>query len=113
MFAPPGRAAGLAGLLVILVACWPTLARAADTADDSQGLDVRRLSSDQRRRLVAGEAIIYAVPETSDVELAAGVAMYLPVPLARAAEASGNRVRVVDWPDKELRAGCFASNNCR
>jgi hypothetical protein len=86
MLARPGRAVALAGLLVILAGCWPTLARAADPADDGQTLDVRRLSSDQRRRLLAGETITYAVPETSDVELATGVAMYLPVPLARAAE---------------------------
>ena len=86
MLARPGRAAGLAGLLVMLAVCWPSLARAADPADDGQSLDVRRLSADQRRRLLAGETITYAVPETSDVELATGVAMYLPVPLARAAE---------------------------
>ena len=86
MLARPGRAAALAGLLVIVAVCGPTIAEAADPADDGQTLDVRRLSSDQRRRLLAGETITYAVPETSDVELAAGVAMYLPVPLARAAE---------------------------
>ena len=66
MLARPGRAAALAGLLVIVAVCGPTIAEAADPADDGQTLDVRRLSSDQRRRLLAGETITYAVPETSD-----------------------------------------------
>jgi hypothetical protein len=83
MLARLGRAAALAGLLVI-----PTLAWAADLpgSDEGQTLDVRQLSPEQRRRLLAGETIIYSVPETSDIELGAGVAMYLPVPLARVAE---------------------------
>jgi hypothetical protein len=83
MLARLGRAAALAGLLVI-----PTLAWAADppASDEGQTLDVRQLSPEQRRRLLAGETITYSVPETSDIELGAGVAMYLPVPLARVAE---------------------------
>lgn len=97
MLARLGRAAALAGPVVMLAVCWPALAWAADpAADESQALDVRRLSSEQRRRLLAGETLSYAVPETSDVELAAGVAMYLPVPLARVAE-------VLTSPDLVLR----------
>jgi hypothetical protein len=80
MLARLGRAALLAGLLVI-----PAVSLAADS-DEGQTLDVRRLSAEQRRRLLAGETVIYAVPESSDIELGAGVAMYLPVPLARVAE---------------------------
>jgi hypothetical protein len=86
MLARLGRAAALAGLLVIPSGA--TLSWAADTpgADEGQTLDVRRLSAEQRRRLLAGETLIYAVPESSDVELGAGVAIYLPVPLGRVAE---------------------------
>src|SRR4029077_1685764 len=36
--------------------------------------------------LLAGDTIAYQVLETSETELGAGVAMYVPVPLARAAE---------------------------
>jgi hypothetical protein len=84
MLARLSRAAALAGLL-----CLPLPAGAADapSADDGQALDVRRLSPEQRRRLLAGDTIGYQVAETSETELGAGVAMYLPVPLARAAEA--------------------------
>jgi hypothetical protein len=88
MLARLGRAAALAGLLVVPPFFWPVLSWAADSpgADESQTLDVRRLSPEQRRRLLAGETLTYAVPESSDVELSAGVAIYLPVPLGRVAE---------------------------
>jgi hypothetical protein len=80
MLARLARAAALAGLLVI-----PAVCLAADT-DEGQSLDIRRLTPDQRRRLLAGETVIYSVPEATEVELGAGVAMYLPVSLARVAE---------------------------
>jgi hypothetical protein len=78
-----GRAALLAGLLLL-----PDPVHAADapTADEGQALDVRRLSPEQRRLLLTGETIAYPVAETTETELGAGVAMYLPVPFARAAE---------------------------
>ena len=78
------RVAALAGLL-----CFPFPVEAADapSPDEGQALDVRRLSPEQRRRLLAGETIAYQVAETTESELGAGVAMYLPVPLGRAAEA--------------------------
>jgi hypothetical protein len=78
------RAAALASLL-----CLPCPVEAADapSADDGQALDVGRLSPEQRRRLLAGDTIGYQVAETNETELGAGVAMYLPVPLARVAEA--------------------------
>jgi hypothetical protein len=84
MFARSSRAAALAILL-----CLPLTAWAADppAAEDGQALDVRRLSPEQRRRLLAGDTIGYQVTETTDTELGAGVAMYLAVPLARVAEA--------------------------
>ena len=78
-----GRAAALAGLLVLPASAW-----AADppAAEEGQTLDVRRLSPEQRRRLLAGDTVAYQVLETGETELGAGVAMYLAVPLARAAE---------------------------
>ena len=98
MLARLGRAVALAGLLVASACPGPEPARAADApaADEGQTLDVRRLSADQRRRLLAGETISYQVPETSETELGAGVAMYVPVPLGRAAE-------VLTSPDVVLR----------
>jgi hypothetical protein len=83
MLARLSRAAALAGLL-----CLPLPAGAADApTDDGQALDVRRLSPEQRRRLLTGDTIGYQVTESTETELGAGVAMYLPVPLARVAEA--------------------------
>ena len=93
MLARLGRAAALVCLLVL-----PSVCLAADppASDEGQTLDVRRLTPEQRRRLLAGETIAYPVPETSEVELGAGIAMYLPVPLARVAE-------VLTSPDLVLR----------
>jgi len=100
MLARLGMAAALAGLLLL-----PDAARAAEApaTDDSQTLDVRRLSPDQRRRLLAGDTIGYGVPETSEVELGAGVAMYLPISLARAAE-------VLTSPDMILRDAAITAS---
>jgi hypothetical protein len=77
------RAAALAGLLCLPL---PAGIAAAQSAEDGQVLDVRRLSAEQRRRLLAGDTIGYQVAETTETELGAGMAIYLPVPLARAAE---------------------------
>jgi hypothetical protein len=76
-------------LLVLLISAhaWPEPAWPADApAGEGQALDIRRLSAEQRRRLLAGETIDYQVPESSATELGAGVAMYLPAPLGRVAE---------------------------
>src|SRR5229473_2649245 len=83
MLARLGRAAALAGLLVLPDPAW---AVDAPTSEEGQALDVRRLAPEQRRRLLAGDTIAYPVLETSETELGAGVAMYLAVPLSRAAE---------------------------
>lgn len=81
MLARVSRAAALAGVLLL-----PHPALAADGLEDGQPLDIRRVSSDQRRQLAAGDTISYQVAESGETELGAGVAMYLPVPLARVAE---------------------------
>src|SRR5260370_422550 len=83
MLARLGRAAALAGLLVLPDPAW---AADAPASEEGQALDVRHLATEQRRRLLAGETIAYPVLETSETELGAGVAMYLAVPLSRAAE---------------------------
>src|SRR5258706_5688529 len=83
MLARLGRAAALAGLLVLPDPAW---AADAPASEEGQALDVRRLAPEQRRRLLAGDTIAYQVAETSETELGAGVAMYLAVTLSRAAE---------------------------
>ena len=83
MLARLGRAAALAGLLVLPDPVW---AADAPASEEGQALDVRRLAPEQRRRLLAGDTIAYQVAETSETELGAGVAMYVAVPLSRAAE---------------------------
>src|SRR3984893_13963734 len=83
MLARLGRAAALAGLLVLPAPAWGA---ATSGSEEGQTLDIRRLAPEQRRRLLAADTIAYKVIETSETELGAGVAMYLPVPLARAAE---------------------------
>jgi hypothetical protein len=88
-------AAALAGLLCLPL---PAGIAAAQSPDESQALDVRRLAPEQRRRLLAGETIGYHVAESNETELGAGVAMYLPVPLARAAETLTSRDMVVKDP---------------
>jgi hypothetical protein len=50
-------------------------ARAEDDA-----LDVRRISPEQRRRVLRGEVISYTVPEGSERDLTVGLAMFVPVP---------------------------------
>lgn len=82
MLARLGRAVALAGLLAL-----PVLASAADAPEEDQGLDIRRISTEQRRRLLAGETIAYQVVEPADSDLAAGVAVYIAAPLARVADA--------------------------
>jgi len=81
MRARVSRAAILAGVLLL-----PHPALGADARPDGQPLDIRRVSTEQRRQLAAGDTISYEVAESGETELGAGVAMYLPVPLARVAE---------------------------
>jgi hypothetical protein len=95
MLARLGRAAALAGLLCLLL---PAGGADAQSPDDSQALDLHRLSPEQHRRLLAGDTISYQVAESSETELGAGVAMYLPVPLARVAEALASPEVVLKEP---------------
>ena len=82
MLGPATRVALLAVLLFLPAPAWP-----ADAPSDAgQALDVRRLSAEQRRRLLAGETLDYQVAESSPSELGAGVAMYLRAPLVQVAE---------------------------
>ena len=86
---------------------WPDrLAGAADAPDDGLGLDIRRPSAEQRRRLLAGETLAYPVTEPADSDLAAGVALYLPAPLARVADALTSPEMVL----KEEDIAAFVAN---
>lgn len=86
----------------------PAPAHAAET------WDLRQISPDERRRLVAGEAVPFLVAERTNRDLAAGVMMSVGVPLARAAEplTEGElAVRdpgVLDWGALPERAGLAA-----
>jgi len=79
------RTSRVAALAALLWLAAPVLG-ADGPSEEGQALDVGQMSADQRRRLVAGDTISYQVSETSETELGAGVAMYLPVPIARVAE---------------------------
>ena len=61
MLARLGRAAALAGLLVLPDPAWTADAPASE---EGQALDVRRLAPEQRRRLLAGDTIAYQMAET-------------------------------------------------
>lgn len=71
---------GLLALPLLHSTSPPTPAWAADT------WDLRQISPDERRRLLAGETLAFPVAERTDRDLAAGVALYLPVPAARVGE---------------------------
>jgi hypothetical protein len=78
-------ALGMVGLGLLAVfasrAPWPgSPAWAADT------WDLRQLSADDRRRLLAGETVSFSVAERTDRDLAAGVVLYLPLSAARVGE---------------------------
>src|SRR4029078_11709577 len=79
----PSRGAARAGLPVMPAVAWT----AEPVPDEGQGLDIRRLSPEQRRRLLAGETLAYQVVEASARDNAGGVAVYIAAPLARVADA--------------------------
>ena len=60
---------------------WRRAARAAEAT-----WDPRQLSTDDRRRLLAGEVVSVPVAELTDRDLANGVGAYLPLPVARVGE---------------------------
>jgi hypothetical protein len=89
------RARGLAALLLGAIAGGEMAdpaaivrvsAEAAEPAAPDETLDLRRISPEQRRRLLRGEPISFGVAEASEKELTAGLALYLTVPLSRLAE---------------------------
>jgi hypothetical protein len=59
----------------------PPPARAADAT-----WDLRQISAEDQRRLLAGETVPFPVAERTDRDLAAGVMAFLPLPLARIGE---------------------------
>jgi hypothetical protein len=64
--------AAMAALLLLSL----VLSGAAPAADED-GFDLRQVTPDQRRRLLRGEMVSYAVAEGSERELTAGLAMYV------------------------------------
>ena len=48
--------------------------------------DIRQLSADDRRRLLAGESVPFTVAERTDRDLAGGVMVYVATPFTRVAE---------------------------
>ena len=73
----------------------PTPAWAADT------WDLRQISADDRRRLLAGEVISFPVAERSDRDLAGGVMLYLATPVGRVADHLGESELAVREPGIE------------
>jgi hypothetical protein len=94
------------GVLGLPPARRPPLARAADTT-----WDLGQISAEDRRRLLAGETVPFPVAERTDRDLAAGVMLFLSLPLARVGEhlvESELAVRdpgVIAWASIPERAG--------
>jgi hypothetical protein len=94
------------GVLGLPPARRPPLASAADAT-----WDLGQISAEDRRRLLAGEAVGFPVAERTDRDLAAGVMLFLSLPLARVGEhlaESELAVRdpgIVAWAPIPERAG--------
>src|SRR5512132_4436487 len=57
-------------------------ARAADTATAEEALERLQIGPEQRRPLLRGDVISYAVSERGERELAVGLAVFIPATLA-------------------------------
>jgi hypothetical protein len=64
----------------------PTILALRSARAAAAAWDLRQISADERRRLLAGEIIPLAVAERTDRDLAAGVMAFLPLPLTRVGE---------------------------
>jgi hypothetical protein len=97
--------------LVLLGAPAPSLVSPAPVEAVEATWDIRLLSVDERRRLLAGETVPFNVAERTDRDLAGGVMAYVAAPLARVAESlaeSEFAVRepgIVGWGALPDRAG--------
>ena len=76
----PGPATALLMLGIFTASLLPPAAARAPAAD---AWDLRQMSADDRRRVIGGEIVPFAVAERTDRDLAAGLMMFLPLPVPR------------------------------
>jgi hypothetical protein len=88
------RAVGLLGIVLAVDQAVPVIAWAAEPSAAGEVQDLLQISSGDRRRLGQGEVVSYPVTENSERELAAGMAMLVPVPFRQVADylASGQLI---------------------
>src|SRR5204863_4432533 len=86
--------AGLLGIVLAADRAVPVIAWAAEPSAAGEVQDLLQISSGDRRRLGQGEVVSYPVTENSERELAAGMAMLVPVSLRQVADylASGQLI---------------------
>jgi len=80
----------LALLIVLDGASSPGVVRAADSTVAEEALERLPISADQRRQLLRNEVVSYPVNETSERELAVGLAVFVSAPLDHVAEYLGS-----------------------
>src|SRR5262245_47237341 len=76
----PGPATALLMLGIFTASLLPPAAARSPAAD---AWDLRQMSADDRRRVIGGEIVPFAVSERTDRDLAAGLMMFLPLPVPR------------------------------
>ena len=79
----PGPATALLTLAVLALPLLPPASPRATAADT---WDLRQMTADERRRIIGGEIVPFHVAERTDRDLAAGVMMFLQLPVARVGE---------------------------
>src|SRR5262249_15526020 len=79
----PGAATAPLALGIFAPSLLPPAAARASAADT---WDLRQMSADERRRVGSGEIVPFSVAERTDRDLAAGVMMFLPLPVTRVGE---------------------------
>jgi hypothetical protein len=76
---------GLLAITLLAALITSRASPAAETSMAAEAQEVLQLSLDQRRRLSRGEIVSYPVTEGSEREVAAGLAMVVPVPASQLA----------------------------
>jgi hypothetical protein len=81
------RRRGLAtALLTLGILASSLVSPAIPRASAADTWDLRQISADDRRRLIGGEVVPFAVAERTDRDLATGVMVFLQLPVARVGE---------------------------
>jgi hypothetical protein len=83
MLRKPNHTVAVAWLLIVSLTMPGTPAFAAPV---EEVLSVMGMDKGQIAELAQGKPVTYALPESNDTDLAMGIALYLPVPLARMSE---------------------------